>query len=177
MALFAFSVGKAQTEIADRGKMKEPKREIKSSRIPLKKLEGTTVSERAMNHFGEDFPKATDAKWERSGSFDQVTFSSGDQKMTAYYDSDDNLVGSTTPKSLKDLPAKGRQEIKAKYGDYSVGPVIYFDDNARIDTDMILWASQFDDENMYFAELNKGNSKIIIKITPSGEVSFFKQLQ
>lgn len=38
--------------------------------------------------------------------------------MKGYYDSDANLVGTTMSETLADLPAKGQQEIKAKYKEY-----------------------------------------------------------
>ncbi len=65
---------------------------------------------------------------------------------------------------FKDLPAKGQQEIKGKYKDYGIGSVIYFDDNEKIDSDMVLWATQFNDEDLYFAELTKANKKIIVRL-------------
>jgi hypothetical protein len=37
----------------------------------------------------------------------------------------------------------------------------------------VLWATQFDSEDLYFAELDKGPDKIVVQITPSGEVSYF----
>jgi hypothetical protein len=57
-----------------------------------------------------------------------------------------------------------------------VGPIIYFLDNPVNDTDMVLWATVFDDSDMYFAELDKGTQKMIVRITPSGDVSYFKEL-
>jgi hypothetical protein len=124
--LFAFSVVQAQTQ--------------KKERMPLKKLSGTTVSETAKKNFMIDFPSASNAMWKRVGTYDEVSFTNDMQKLTGFYDSEGNLVGTTAPKKFTDLPAKGQAEIKAKYKDYSVGPVIFFDDNEKNDTDMILWS-------------------------------------
>lgn len=175
--LFAFSVVNSQTAMTEKYKAKEPKKEIRSTKVPLKKLEGTGVSVKAKNQLAIDFPKAENISWERTATFDQASFTMNGQQMKAYFDSEANLVGSTIDKSFSDLPAKGQKEINEKYKDYKAGPVIFFDDNERTDTDMVLWATQFDDEDMYFAELNKGTAKIIVKITPSGEVSLFKELK
>lgn len=174
--LFVFSVAQAQTKKAEKEKVQEPKKEQKTDRVPLKKLEGTTVSETAKNSFIADFANATNVKWERSGTFDEAAFDKDGQKLTAFYDSNGKLVGTTSSKTFADLPIKGQQEIKARYKDYSVGQVIFFDDNETNDTDMILWATQFDDEDLYFVEMTKGTSKIILKIDPAGFVSLFNKL-
>ena len=41
---------------------------------------------------------------------------------------------------------------------------------------MILWGIQFDDADNYFAELSKGTKKLVVKVSPEGSVSFFKNL-
>jgi hypothetical protein len=41
---------------------------------------------------------------------------------------------------------------------------------------MILWGLQFDDRDLYFVELTKGASKIIVQVDAEARVSFFKKL-
>jgi hypothetical protein len=161
---------------ADNGKGKETKQEPKKERVPLKKLEGTSVNVIAKNNFAAGFTDATNVKWTRSANFDEATFTRNNEKVTAYYDSDGNLVGTATPKKFADLPEKGRQAIKEKYKDYTVGPVIFFDDNKASETDMILWSTQFDDEDAYFVELTKGTKKIVVQVNTFGVVTLFKNL-
>jgi hypothetical protein len=160
--LFAFSLVQAQTQ--------------KTERVPLKKLAGTAVSETAKKNFMTDFSATTNAQWKRVGTYDEVTFTKDGQKLTAYYDGEGNLVGTTATKKFTDLPAKGQAEIKAKYKDYTIGPVIFFDDNDKNDTDMILWSQQFDDEDLYFVELSKGADKLVVKVDLAGLVTLFKKL-
>ena len=74
------------------------------------------------------------------------------------------------------MPAGGQKEIKKKYKDYSIGKVIFFDDNEFNEMDMLLYGLQFDDADNYFVELAKGTSKIMVKVNAAGDVSFFKQL-
>lgn len=161
--LVAWSVGYGQTQ--------------KSKMVPLKKLTGKEVSSLAKNNFIADFGNLPNVTWARMENFDQVTFMKGNVKMTAYYDSEGNLVGTTEPKTFADLPDKGQKEIKAKYANYKVEAVTFFDDNEKNDTDMVLWSTQFDDEDLYFAELSKGASTIVVRVTPSGGVDFFKTLK
>jgi hypothetical protein len=174
--LFTLSLVQGQTKQADKKNINETKKELKTERVALKKLEGTNVSTLAKKSFDSDFVNVSDAKWMRLGTFDEVSFTKAGQKMKAFYDYDGNLVGTTSVKTFADLPAKGQQEIKTKYKDYSVGPVILYDDNEVNQTDMILWDTQFDDEDNYFVELTKGGKTLILQVNLNGDVSYFKQL-
>jgi hypothetical protein len=174
--LFAFTMAKAQPEPVEKEGTKEAAKTTKAAREPLKKLEGIYVSPIAKENFAVDYSNASNAQWYRGENFDEVTFSNGDRKMTAFYDIDGNLVGTTESKTFADIPLKAQQKIKEKYGDYETGPVIFFDDNETNSTDMILWSTQFDDEDNYFVEMNKGTKKIILEVDLNGGVSFFKEL-
>ena len=92
--------------------------------------------------------------------------------MTAFYDNDGKLVGTTMIKTFADVPANGQKQIKKKYKDYTVGPVIFFDNNEFNETDMMLYGLQFDDEDNYFVELTKGNSKIVVRVNSAGDLLF-----
>jgi hypothetical protein len=97
--------------------------------------------------------------------------------LTAFYDVDGKLVGTTQYVTFASIPPKGQEEIKKHYKDYTIGKVVFFDDNEANESDMVLWESQFDDENNYFAELTKGNKTIIVRIDSNGALSFFKELK
>jgi hypothetical protein len=174
--LFAFNVAEAQPQNSDKEKVKETRKEEKAERVPLKKLAGKMVSSEAKRNFNSDFAEASDVQWERKGEFDEVTFTNKDIKMKGYYDSEGKLVGTTQDATFAGIPAKCQEIIKTKYKDYTVGPVVFFDDNELNETDMILWAIQFDDRDLYFVELDKGTTKMIMMCNLEGEVSFFKQL-
>jgi hypothetical protein len=174
--LFAFVVTEAPAQKADKEKVKETKKEQKAERVPLKKLEGKVVSSEAKRNFNSDFARASDVLWIRKGTFDEVSFTNRGIKMKGYYDSEGKLVGTTQNSTFPEIPAKCQEVIKTKYKDYTVGPVVFFDDNELNETDMILWAIQFDDKDLYFVELAKGTNKIILMCNLEGEVSFFKQL-
>lgn len=188
MLLPAFSVSNAQTQTltAERGNGNGPEygKEVKSARpaksekAPINAEASESVSAEIMTSFDINYPKAEDVVWNRTDNLNQAIFTNAKDglRTSAYYDFDGNLVGSTTAKKLADLPEKAQQIIKTAYKDYSVGPIIYFLDNPINDTDLVLWATVFNDTDMYFAELDKGTQKIIVRITPSGDVSYFKEL-
>lgn len=175
--LLAGSVMMGQPQTMGKEKVQDTKTEKKAERKALKKLEGKTVSNRAMASFAAQFGNVPGVEWTRSDFFDEAHYTMKGQKMTAFYDSDGNLVGTTSPKTFNDVPAKGRQEIQSRYKDYKIGPVIFFDDNEANETDMYLYGAQFDDADNYFVEITKGTSKIILEVNPEGNVSFFKELK
>lgn len=161
----------------DKEKTKEAKKELKTDRVALRKLEGSMVSNLAKENFIADFGDMKNVKWKRDGLFDQATFTKKDGKVySAFYDFDSNLVGTTHDVTFAEIPAIGQKEIKKEYKDYKIGPAIFFDDNDANESDMLLYGVQFADEDNYFVELTKGTKKIILQILSSGEVFFFKEM-
>ena len=175
--LFIVAVAQGQTQKAEKEKVIENKNEVKTERAELRKLEGTEVSVLAKNNFSKDFSDAKNVQSKRVDTFDEFLFTNKDGQLTkAYYDYDGNLVGTTQRKTFADIPIKSQQQIKAKYKDYKIGEVFYYDDNDINDTDMILYGLQFDDNDLYFVELVKGTSKIVLQVDPEARVSFFTKL-
>lgn len=167
--LLVLTTVQAQTQSA----RKDPK--IK--KVSLKNLEKTSVSDVAKSHFYSDFGNMADVQWKRTPYFDEATFTKDGKQMIAYYDYDENLVGTTSIAKFSDLPASGQKEIQKIYKGYKIGPVIFFDDNEANDTDMLLYGTQFEDEDSYFVELTKANNKLVVHVTPDGNVYYFKQLE
>jgi hypothetical protein len=151
-------------------------RDPETNRVPLKKPEVSKVSEQAKSHFIADFGNVPDVHWKRSHNFDEAVFTRNGKQMTAWYDIDAHLVGTTSTAFFTDLPADGQNAIKNKYKDYTVGDVIFFDDSEVNQTDMILYNQQFDDADNFFVEMSKGKSNIVIMVSTRGEISFFKQI-
>lgn len=181
MLLSIFLVGASlaigQPQETTETKAGEPEKEHKSERVALRDLEGNDISIMAKNSFREDFPNITDVHWNRSENFDEASFTNNEsKKLKAFYDDDGVLIGTTQNVTFADLPLKGQLAIKNKYKDYKIGDVIFFNDNLANESDMILWSSQFNDEDNYFVELIKGNKKLIVRVATYGTLSFFKEL-
>lgn len=175
--LFAMTVVLGQAQKPEKEKSKETKKEAKAERVPLKKLEGTTVSPVAQRNFTSDFKDAKNVEWKRVDTFDKASFTTKEgQKMSAFYDFEGNLVGTTQFKTFADVPENAQKEIKKSYKDYTIGSVVFYDDNENNDTDMILYGTQFEDQDNYFVELSKGTNKIVLQVDMRGEVFFFKKL-
>ena len=172
------SVDLVKNEIKSNKKQESAmKKEEREERKELKKLEGKVVSDQSKEAFYGDFGKIPVSKWGRTAYYDEATFIKDGEVMTAYYDSDSKLVGTTSQKTFADIPAAAQKSIDAKYKGYSKAAVVFFDDNEWNETDMILYGSQFADADNYFVELKKDNKKIILQVNMLGNVSLFKQLK
>lgn len=155
----------------------EKKIERKEERKSLRKLNGHVVSEAAKLQFFTDFGKIPGAIWKRLANFDEATFKNDGKVITVFYDDEAKLVGSTSASAFTNLPVKAQKFINKEYKDYSKGDVIFFDDNEKNETDMLLYDLQFDDEDSYFVQLKKANKTIIVLVSKSGEVSYFTSMK
>lgn len=176
LVTFLFVLSSVQLSGQTQNAAKEARKEQKAERKELRKLEGTNVDPRAKSSFMTDFGNLPNVTWKRLGTFDEVRFTKDGKPMTAFYDSDGRLVGTTSPSTFAALPAPAQTEIKNKYKDYTVGQVVFYDDNEINETDMVMYGIQFDDADNYFIEMSKGTNKIVLRVNPGGTVFFFKQL-
>jgi hypothetical protein len=153
---------------------KETRRQLRRERREERKeLWLHSVNVATENQFYYDFPDAKDVSW-TEGQFAEATFYDGAVLKTAYYDNDNDLIGTTTKVDYSALPVRAKQYIDKKYSGYKVEKVILFDDNEANDTDMSLFNQPFDDEDTYFPLLSNGTKQIILEVTSDGAVSFFK---
>ncbi|MFT3937022.1 MAG: hypothetical protein QM726_25575 [Chitinophagaceae bacterium] len=170
----------AQTDLAkndSKSEKKEIRKEKKESRITLKKLEGPQVSYQSKQEFIRDFDNPTNVSWRRTSYFDEASFTSKEGlATTAYFDIDGQLVGTTSLKTFADIPADAQKRINKEYKDYTVKSVVFFDDNEANETDMILYNSQFDDEDNYFVALQKDDKTIVVQVTMDGNIGFFTEV-
>ena len=149
----------------------------KADREILRKLKGNEVSYRSKDAFYGDFGNIAVTKWERGTNFDEATFTKDGQVMEAFYDYNSKLAGTVQNKSFAGLPANAQKFINEKYNNYAAGAVILFDDNELNETDMILFGQQFDDADNYFVELKKAETKIIVQVNMSGDISYFTRIK
>lgn len=153
---------------------KELKKDVKKV---LQKLRNSEVSEQSKASFASEFGNVPDVQWERTEYFDVATFTKDGQKIKAYFDINGEFVGTVTEKTFDDIPAKAKDYIKKKYPDYTIGDVILYTDNPKSESDMLLFGTEMESATNYFVELRKDNKRIILKVSPEGDVSFFKELK
>lgn len=152
------------------------KKAAREERKELRKLEAGEVSYFSKQQFASDFDNTSNVSWKRTAYFDEATFQQDGHTMTAFYDIQSKLVGTTEIKSVKDLPEAGQQAIAKQYKGYTVQKVILFDDNESNDTDMLLYGVQFNDADNYFVELTKGTQDLIVQVDLTGNLYYFANM-
>ncbi|MBC9915593.1 hypothetical protein ICL55_34475 [Chitinophaga varians] len=175
----AFCAANAQEPLMARADKKEIRKEKHAERKSLRALRGRDVSYESKMRFGQDFGNISDVVWERTTYFDKASFTSKEGKpMTAFYDEQSNLVGTTTPAKFTDLPPAAQRDIEKHYKNYANANVIFFDDNEFNQTNMIIYGEEFEDEDNYFVEVKDDNNKLIVlRVTPEGEVTYFSDVK
>ena len=126
--------------------------------------------------FYADFGYIPITGWEFSGELDKISFLQNGIQYTAYYDLDSKLVGTISKATVADLPARAMEKIDKWYKGYTVGDIVFFDDNELNDTDMQYYDRRFDDEDKYFVELKNDKNNIVVQVNTLGDVSFFTAL-
>ena len=161
---------KDQYNVSDPSSGADMKRDM--SEIELKNFSNQTRA-----NFYSDFGYIPISNWEIKDQFDKISFMQNNVVYTAYYDSNSELVGTISKASVEDLPVHALQDISRKYRGYTVGNVVFYDDNESNQTDMMYYGQQFDDEDKYFVELQDDKEKIVVQVNTVGEVSFFHTLK
>ena len=176
LIVFTFGQLKA-TPSFEATKIKKDKQEIKNNeRPPLRKLDGTTVSQDSQTSFYMSIGNVPDIKWTRGTYYDEATYNKDKQDMKAYFDINGAFVGTTTIMAATDLSTSLQKSIKKLYPDATLGQVTSFQDNEENTTDMTLYGIQFESKNQYFVELTQGSNKLVVMCNKDGDVSLFKQL-
>lgn len=159
---------------SERKKVREERRLERKERRMERRAEVSPVTKM---QFGQDFPGAGNVHFIKTSNFDEVSFTTGNKKLRAYYDYTNTLVGTTEKVAFTDLSEMTQNQIRDKYAGDNVVSVIKYDDNEYNDMDMILYGTSFDDADNYFVELNHAGRKVVLRVDSLGYVSFFKDIK
>ena len=142
------------------------------------------VSVFTVNQFASDFPDVTDIHFDREKDHDVITYTQSGRINTAYYDDNNELMGTIHNRSIQDLPADAQTEIAKRYADYTVVRVVRFnansDNESYIDnnSELPFYGDSSETSSNYFVELkNNDNKAIVLMVGLSGEVSFFTTMK
>lgn len=168
---------KAMFVVVDTKPDKNPTKEQKKLNRALKKLDGSEIPGITKSRFFENFGDVPGVHWERQDYFDVATFTKDGQAMKAYFDTESQLVGTVNQETVNEIPYKAKLHIQKEYPDYTLGDVILYTDNQEQESNIYLFGSEMESANNYFVELTNGNKRIVLKVSPEGEVYFFKELK
>ena len=130
-------------------------------------------SVQAENNFNADFMGATNVNWKRTDNFYEATFVWNGKAETAFYDFDAKLVSTTQHVDFSAVPVQAQKEIKKRYKDYTIGAVIFLDDNEYNETATTLYGDQSANEDNWFVELSKNNKTEIVRVDSQGALHAF----
>jgi len=128
----------------------------------------TTVSYSVQNQFNADFSDATNVVWTITPNTQKASFTDNGVKMTAFYSLQGEYMGVTQDVTYSEISAKAKKQITDKYKDYDVNEVIKLvtnDSNVNFD------------QTVYFVDLKNPQSEVLVRVTPSSDVYFFKQVK
>jgi hypothetical protein len=116
--------------------------------------------------FNSDFSRAENVTWKVTPQFQKATFVIDGVKKAAFYTVKGDLIGITENVQYRELPAKAKKEIGAKYEGYFANEVIKLD-NGDGGLDSVV----------YFVDLKNSKEEVLVRVTPSAGVYFFQQIK
>ncbi len=111
--------------------------------------------------FRSEYPEARNISWSTNNSYITVSFTLNGQKRQVFYTTDGEKLAISHSIQLQELPARALRIIKNDYAGYAATEAIEFDH-----TEAGLH---------YYVSLQNSQKKIVLEITPLGEVSEFKK--
>ena len=127
-----------------------------------------TVSYTVQNQFDTAFGDAKDVAWTITPNCQKASFTLSGVKMTAFYNLQGEYLGVTQDVAYAELDSKAQNEIAAKYKGYGVNEVIKLvtnDPNGDFE------------QTIYFVDLKNDASEVLLRVSPSANVYFFKQVK
>ena len=105
---------------------------------------------------------STNVNWTDKEEYKQAEFTFRNKTALAFYKQDNELIGFGIRYDKTNQPEIVTEAIKNRYSDWQVGDVIIF-----IDTEGSI---------NYFAEVQKNNKRVALKITPNGKSSMYARM-
>ena len=120
------------------------------------------VDPKILSAFQKEFSFAKNAKWEVRGSLSQVNFLLNDQGVTAWYNSDAELVTTARNILYNQLPIS---VIRALEKEYAGADFVGITEVSR------------NNETYYQIRANEKSKKFLLKASPSGNISVLKKIR
>ncbi len=126
------------------------------------------VSQTALTHFATDFNTVTDVTWAVTANSQKATFLQDGVVTTAFYDLSGQFIGTTNKVDYAIIPFDDKETIAKKYAGYEVAEVIRFN-YAGGDSSL--------NTIIYFIDLKKDGSEVVLKTSPGESLSFYKKVK
>ena len=122
----------------------------------------TNVDPKILSAFQKEFSFAKNVKWEVEGNLAQVIFSLNDQGITAWYNSDAELVTTARNILYNQLPISVMRSLDKEYEGADILGITEISRN---------------DETYYQIRADKKSKKFLLKASPSGNIIVLKKIK
>lgn len=137
---------------------------------------GAEVSYFAENNFLAKYQGAENVKWTVTNQFQKATFTLKGVKLAAFFDMNGEYIATTQFVDAKKLPAVGKNRLEKLYKGYEIEEVVRYDLDSQEDSRLEMLTGKRAYNTIYFASLKNNDEKVVLKITPDGDVSYLKNL-
>ncbi len=127
------------------------------------------ISYAVHQEFTTDFAGAENVVWTVTKNVQKADFVVDGVKKTAFYTLAGDFLGSTQVIGYNAIPAKTQAIIASDYKGFTPVNVIVYFANEEIKTDI--------DATTYFVDLKSEKHEILVRVTETGSVEFFKQVK
>ena len=121
----------------------------------------TNVSKYLVSQFEKQYRGASDVTWKTTSQFTSASFVLNGEKMSVFYNLQNDLMAVSKIIAVEDLPKAARQTINTKYGNYQVVSVIDY--------------TNADGNESYYIQLENNNKQTILQSDESGHISDFQK--
>ena len=111
--------------------------------------------------FKKAYPAAVNVSWKTNESFTTISFTVNKQHMQAFYNNDGQLLATSRPVELSNLPMAAIQRIHERYNGYTATEAIEF--------------NHAEEGASYYISLQKEGKKVVLNVSSQGDLSVFKK--
>ena len=122
----------------------------------------TNVDPKILSAFQKEFSFAQNVKWEEEGNLTRVIFSLNDQGITAWYNSNAELVTTARNILYNQLPISVMRTLDKEYEGADIFGIVEISRN---------------NETYYQIRADKKNKKLLLKASPSGNITILKKIK
>jgi hypothetical protein len=127
------------------------------------------ISYSVQQAFSADFAEASNVIWSADKNCQKADFVIDGVKKTAFYTPAGDYLGLTQYVDYKAIPAKSQKLIADQYKGYEAKSVIVF--QAYVSADSAI------EPTTYFVDLKNTDHEVLVRVTTSGNIEFFKQVK
>lgn len=120
------------------------------------------IDPKILSAFQKEFSFAKNVRWQEEGNLARVIFLLNDQGVTAWYNSDAELVTTARNILYNQLPISVIRSLDKEYADAEIFGITEINRN---------------DETWYQIHVNKKDKKYLLKARPSGNIIMLKKIK